>query len=340
MTIRSPHRWWALVACALAPASLAAAGPGGGQGCVLESGQCCFGRPDYIDPLYTGFPGPIAAVTASPSINPNPGFGSGQVLMVFDLSTTYTAPVGVNHNVNRYSHPTWTAALLGGIFGITLDSAGNIYCTGTSLYGGFTGLAGTLGGVYKVSATTSAVSLLTTLPNAGNPGLGNIVYDCENDQFFVTNHQDGRIWRLDATGACQETFDHATNTIGTCAPEGGSGFVPLGERLWGVTVHAGRVYYGVWSEHATASVGANEVWSIALDGFGAFIGNSQPEATLPPYPGETWSMPVTDIRFTPAGNMLACQRGMNGDTFTLPHRSTIVEFACMPGGPWTPTRNV
>jgi hypothetical protein len=208
--------------------------------------------------------------------------------------------------------------------------------TPSTCYGtGVVGPAG-WGGVYQIDGSTGAVSTFTTaaLPNTG-PGLGNIVYDCGNDQFFVTNHEDGKIYRLDNGGTVASSFDHAT------PDDGLAGFAPLRERLWGVTVHNGRVYYGVWNEDSAnpSAALANEVWSVALNGSGDFTGAAQLEVSVPPNPSAIYSNPVADIRFTAAGTMLLAERGMSGPTFPTPHQSRLLEYVCSPGG-WAPSTNL
>ena len=106
------------------------------------------------------------------------------------------------------------------------------------------------------------------------PGLGNIAYDCECNQLFVTNMEDGKIYRLSMGGTTLSTFDHAT-------PDNGlPGFAPPGEKVWGIGVYNHRVYYGVWGG------GANGVWSKGLSSNCDF--DAQPavfEIAIPLRPG-------------------------------------------------------
>jgi hypothetical protein len=180
--------------------------------CTVTAGQCCFGQPSFNDPLFSGFAGPIAVATASPFAV------GGQVVTVYDFAATYAAPLDSDFPISRYSPPSWTVTNLGSVFGVTLDAAGNIYVTPSTCYGtGVVGPAG-WGGIYQIDGSTGGISTFTTapLPNTG-PGLGNIVYDCGNDQFFVTNHEDGKIYRLDNGGTMASSFDHA-------APDDGAAF--------------------------------------------------------------------------------------------------------------------
>ena len=64
------------------------------------------------------------------------------------------------------------------------------------------------GSVWKVDGKTGAVSLFATIPDNSGPGLGDIVFDAATQQLFVSNLDDGLIYRVDASGAVLDTFDH------------------------------------------------------------------------------------------------------------------------------------
>jgi len=299
-------------------------GGGGNENgdCEIAEGQCCFGRPNYDDPDYQAFNfGPVGVMTAGPGV-----FGN-QVVTVYDFSDFSTAIPNTNFPATRYSHPSWNGNTLGSIFGVTLDSLGNIYVTPSTVYFIQTPGIGGWGDVYRIDSGTGAVSVFTAapLPNTG-PGLGNIVYDCENDQYFVTNHEDGKIYRLDSGGNVASSFD----PFG--ADDGSAGFCPLGERLWGVTVHGGRVYFSVWAEDQgrPSAVVSNEIWSVALAG-GDFSGAPTLEVVVPPNTGQNYSNPVADIRFTQDGRMFVAERSMGGDTGSGAHDSRMLEFVCENG---------
>ncbi len=313
--------------------------------CDAPPGSCCAGRPSFEDTAFAVFPGAVAVVTTSPDI-----LGGGFVVTVFDIEDLSGDPLNADFPINRYSDPSWTGqdtTDLGSVFGITLDRDGNIYVTAsTSHHQDNEGSCG-WGGVYKIDAVTGAFSCFASLPNTiinGPVGLGNISYDCEHDQFFVTNFEDGKIYRLDANGNAVGTFDHGL-------PDNGApGFAPLvqnpnlsGERLWGVEVHNGRVYYSVWREdyNSPSAAVANEIWSVPLLGNGAFGTGATLELLVPQNPlnqNPVHSNPVSDIRFTPEGHMLLAERGMGPDSLPVPHQSRVLEYEC--GAPsWIPTGN-
>jgi hypothetical protein len=296
--------------------------------CHVAPGQCCAGRPAFEDPLYT-FTGQVAVGTASRMGTDEP------VLTVYDFGpSTFPAAVGTNlAPIGRYSDPRWTGAELGSIFGVTFDGAGDIFTTATTCYSVDLVAGGGSGAVYKVDRVTGNVTTFATLPNSG-PGLGNLAYDCENDQFFVTNHENGWIHRLSSTGALLSAFDFG-------APDDGSdGFAPLGERVWGVTVHEGRVWFGVWKEDFGRQdmIEDNEVWSVALDANGEFVGVERHEATILPTAAPIYTNPISDLRFSPTGSMLLAQRGMETDTWPRPHDADALEYVCV-DGEWVPSTN-
>jgi hypothetical protein len=118
------------------------------------------------------------------------------------------------------------------------------------------------GYVYKLDGITGAATLFAQLPQqsttlnyqtsigsvnislgsrTGGPGLGNIAYDDWHNQFFVTNFEDGKIYRLGSNGAILSTFDYG-------APDNGaSGMPALGDRTWAVATYNGRLYYSIWT---------------------------------------------------------------------------------------------
>ena len=255
-----------------------------------------------------------------------PGFG----LPTGDPSVNWLAPM--YHNEAALS-PTgdpaheWTDVNLGQVFGVALDDEPNpnIYVTSTRVYGNGTAA----GQVIKLDGTTGVPSVLATLPTS-NTGLGNIAYDRDNQQLFVTNLDDGMIYRLDMSGTQLSTFD-------PFGPDDAvPGFAPLGERIWGIQVYNCRVYFGTWSEDNGTPGDPNSVWSVELDTAGEFVGPETLEVTLPDDETRNSTMPISDIAFSRDGNMMIAERGMWGDTTTAPHQSRILEYA---GGhlSWAPS---
>lgn len=272
---------------------------------------------------------------------------TGPVMAVFDIRNPAANSPGVNKNWPAPSQhlSNWTRRDFGGeIFGIALDDASppNIYVTPTVIYkSSYMGIAQTAAGsgqVYKIDGNSGAVSPFgLPLPNTGQ-GLGNIGFDAAHRQFFVTNFSDGKIYRLNMTGAqAGPPFD----PFGT-APVTPGGYAPLGQRLWGVGVFRGRVYFGLWSSDFRAGP-PNSVWSVAIDPLtGDFSGGvgSTADVILPLRNGMT--MPVSDIEFSSAGKMLLAENGMRStvtDIDRWPHESRVLEYF-LSGNTWIPSPNV
>ncbi len=287
---------------------------------------------------YSAFTGQIAIVTGQ--------LLGGSSVVVVDLKNENTGiPLDTNWAAQRYRLPEWATTQIGDVFGLTLDSQGNVYVTATTSY--FTKAPVTTalpGVVYRIDGATGAVNKFATLPNKG-PALGNINYSCLHDSFYVSNFADGRIYQIkkttstSTTGTVKSTFDHQTGTIVTGGSAGndeaGTDYTKFslknptnshnrGGRVWGVAVFGDRLYYGVWrqdsGEHAAPDNVPNEVWSIKLNPNGSFTGSPQLEITLPtlqstnPPSAKTFSNPVSSITFNAAGDMLVAERSMNGDS--------------------------
>lgn len=314
--------------------------------CVAAPDTCCDRRPEIFEmPAMS----PHVLVGTREPIATSP-----QAVAIYDLGSPPPSPLEDNDwaLMNRWYGPgnSWNLDSLGTVFGLTLDKYGNIFVTHASCYGTDAlgqVFGGGAGAVYRIDGGTGAITTFCKLPNVADPNwtppdnrpaLGNITYDCRHDQFFVTNLEDGRIYRIKATGVngptgtVQETFD-------PLAPDNGSpGWAPLGERLWGVQKHGDRVFYAVWAEDFgnISATAANEIRSVALNASGAFVGSSdQHELDVPPL-HSGFSNPVSDISFSAAGRMLLAERGMVNETQTYAHAARVLEFACE-GGCWTAT---
>ena len=268
--------------------------------CVAVADLCCATAPHYQGPSAPTFSANILVGTRYPSTVP-------YVVTIYDLGSPLPAgPEDVDWSaMTRYNGPGpgWTTDSLGTVFGLTLDEYGNIFVTHTSLYSGdLIGqvFGGGPGAIYRIDGITGAITVFATLPNFPDgsisppenmPGLGNITYDCRFKQFFVTNMENGKIYRIKPvgvngpTGTVQQVFD-------PLSPDNGSpGFAPLGERLWGVQVHGDRVFYSVWVEDmSTTSPLDNQIRSVQLDLLGAILPTTDKlELNIPPQPGTTWA---------------------------------------------------
>lgn len=277
---------------------------------------------------------------------------NGASLQVFDLSAPGAAPDGqvftapVKYRVN--------AGEIGQVFAIALDRASgsegdspDIYAGQTSAFGlqlvlpdadgdgrpertkkghpdaewmaGQFGPEGGPGAIWKVDGETGAVSLFATVPNNSGPGLGDIVFDPATHQFFVSNLDDGLIYRLDRTGAVRDSFDHgqAGRTAAGLAPiadDGAKadikspafdsedpatwGFTQPERRVWGLGLRAGRLYYAV--------ADGPSIWSVSINLDGTFGEDPRLEIEVSGTPA---NHPISDIAFDSADYMYIAQRG-------------------------------
>ncbi len=296
-------------------------GPGS---CRLSEAYGAAGAfPAFDDPAYAPFLDRAVLIMTSNAFN------QGAVLRVIDIDGPVPPP-NTHHPAPFYIHPQWTSANFGGaVFGLTLDSAGNIYVAATRVYGS----TSTPGTIYRVDGITGMVSVLVDLPNLGT-GLGNINYDCVSETIYASNHEDGRIYQVDLSGNIISTYRHSTGSV-TMGPANDPGepdgvFSPLGDRVWAVQSHAGRLYYSVWNEDTgrQSATEDNEIWSVAYTGESGIpdAATAELEGTVPGLNNNTYSNPVSDISFAATGWMLAAERTMLNDAQTSAHQSTTYEF--------------
>jgi hypothetical protein len=303
----------------------------GTTGGVILQGSCrpseihgaAGGFPKFTDPAYAPFlDKKIAVVTTNAQEPPN-----NHVLHIVNIDGP-APPPNLNYAAPKYRHPTWLQQNIGRVFGLTLDSDGNIYVAATTVYGANPSPSK----IKRIDGVTGAITDFATLPNNG-PAFGNLNYDCVSETIYVSSHEDGRIYQLDMDGKIVSTYRHSTKdvTMGPAADPGepNGQFTPLGDRVWAVQSHAGRLYYSVWKEDTgRKSPESNEIWSV---GYVDEAGVPDPataklEFLAPPYLGQDYSNPVSDLSFAATGPMLISQRTMFSDNGTTAHQSTTYEY--------------
>jgi hypothetical protein len=259
------------------------------------------------------------------------------VMGVIDVRNPPSGRIGLNWNAPMYHGPndSWTLNNLGQIFGLALDTVGNIYATATTSYGPIKFGPGGAGGVYRIDGITGGISVLASLPNSG-PGLGNIAYDPGVNQLYVTNFEDGKIYRISATGTRLSTFDPYQ------PDDGKAGFAPRGERIWGIATYDHRIYYSVWwidmRSGGNPNTLQNEIRSIGFDAAGEFVpADDRHEIWLPQLGNHLYSNPVADISFSTGGRMLLAERSMKNDADPEAHESRLLEYRGVPGNWGSPT---
>ena len=286
--------------------------------------------------------------------------GTYDSFTIYDTENNASAPLGLNWATTFHTpaDPTaadsWKGTNMGDVFGITIDAEKNVYFTATktiSSGGSASTSAGSAGdgGVYKMDANTWVVTPFiftgngaNEIPNQGN-GLGNIAYDKWNNQLFITNFEDGNIYRFDMDGNLLSTFDpfNSDNTpLGT--------FSGHGEAVWGIAVHeengTTKVFFSRWTEDnslSDASAPNNSVWSVSLDNTGDFSGSESLCFELEDNMGSFVSMisgasyPISDITISSDGKMYVCEKVQGGwgafggwnDLFTPgAHSSRLFEY--------------
>ncbi|WP_212525571.1 peptidoglycan-binding domain-containing protein [Actibacterium sp. MT2.3-13A] len=188
-------------------------GPAGAQQGDLPDGAA----------VVTSFSGTMVdAATGAPVLDPG-----GKVARVLDLASP-----GYRADGSRWDGVPERLGVLardaGQVFGIAVDGAdpANIYLGASAAFGlfrrpdnsgwmqGMWGRGGGPGTVYRLRADNGyrpevfANLTLDGRPNGG-AGLGNIAYDGANGQLFVSDLENGMIYRIDAgSGAVLDTYDH------------------------------------------------------------------------------------------------------------------------------------
>ncbi|MBI5170749.1 MAG: T9SS type A sorting domain-containing protein [Candidatus Eisenbacteria bacterium] len=312
--------------------------------CIAVPDPCCSALPNYQFPNAPVFSPNILVATRQAIFNP-------WVVTIYDMASPLPpGPEDVNWAaITRYNGPGvgWTVDSLGTVFGLTLDEYGNIFVCHTAIYGGDAVgqvFGGGPGAVYRIDGVTGKITTFVKLPNFPDtsqptgedlPGLGNITYDCAHKQFFVTNMENGKIYRIKPTGVNGPTGT-VVQVFDPMTPDAPSpGWAPLCERLWAVQIHGNRVFYSVWAEDGSnTSALSNTIRSVGLDGAGAILPlTDKLELVMPDNLGLGsqafyGANPVSDISFNAAGDMLLAERSMGGPTYSGAHLSRLLEYRC------------
>ena len=278
---------------------------------------------------------------------------TGHVLRLFDVSGVPVAGIRPS-----YSHPSWTISRMGTVFGITLDDAGNIFTAHTSVYGTKSLGTAPAGTVFKIDSVTGMFAPWVSLPNSpfggGCVGLGNLCWDGPTRNLYVSNFEDGRIYRVTSTGGSGtvlSTYSHCGDRVtqgGAPDPNDQPGFAPTGAqsttgvgcRPWAVQTRGNKLYYSLWNQDfgQNAAGGPNQIWTVNLLPSGEFIaGTKQLIITVPAYANGV-SGPVADISFRPGCECLMLgERTMTGNGQTGAHQSRTLEYCRDAAGAWSPS---
>lgn len=181
------------------------------------------------------------------------------------------------------------------------------------------------GSIWKVDGKTGQISLFANIKYQGvensGAGLGNIAFDATHNQLFVSDLDTGMIHRLNLAGEDIGQFDHGTmgrmlpsrnplpfdpeNRLDIENPDFDTedpdtwAYTQSKRRVWGLTVHSGRLFYSVAE--------GPEIWSVGIDSKdGSFVNDARWELTISSkYP----DFEISDMVFDSNGAMLLAQRG-------------------------------
>ena len=246
------------------------------------------------------------------------------------------------------------AGEIGQVFGVALDNQDppNIYVGATSLHGlpivvknddekferikkgeskaqWMEGLFGEKNGggpgsIWKIDGTTGEATLFANVEFDGNqnkgPGLGNLAFDPDHEQLYVSDLQTGLIHRFDMEGNDLGQFDHGVSALSSIGLDPVAfdpsetldikskkfkpndpktwGFAPDDRQVWGLGYNRGRLYY--------AASNSAEIFSVGIEPNGSFSGDVRFEFEVAKGKDK---FPVSDIAFTSSGEMLLAQRG-------------------------------
>ena len=199
------------------------------------------------------------------------------------------------------------------------------------------GKGGTPGTVWKINSKSGKVTKLIDIkldgkPNSG-PALGNIAYDREHKQLFVSDLDTGMIHRVSLNGQDLGHYDHgveARDVYGLkpivlnpfdradiksrnfdSTNRDTWGYARAGRLVYGLAVAKSRLFYAVYN----GKDAPGEIWSVALDKKGNFVKKSSRfELRLG---GLKANMPVTDMVVTNDGKMFLAQRALNVGSYSM-----------------------
>lgn len=284
---------------------------------------------------------------------------------VYNLADNYN----VNPGTTVWSRPqifptganasSWLVDSTGHLFGIAIDSSGNIYLGAGGIYNPpiLKGSAG-WGGIYKVNAVDWLLtkfiisdSIITYQNNNIIPnttwGLGDLTYNGWHDQLFFSNLEDGKIYRSDLNGTILSTYDYGS-------PDASNEMYAFpNEMIYGLTVNGPsannvRLYFAVIKDsnfvypNFTAST-YSEIWSIGLDpATGDFTGQAVYEFSsfYSGLAGSGTSAIVTDMCSTYDGDIIVAQRSIVAINFPYAHESLIQKFIKNGNGTWQSAQNI
>jgi hypothetical protein len=178
------------------------------------------------------------------------------------------------------------------------------------------------GSIWRIDGATGEVKLFANvaLDGLANPGtgLGGLTFDAATHTLFVADRGTGMIHAFDLSGAERGRFDHGVDGRTAAGlpptPYDAAGRLDISKeafktddpatwgyaadtrRIFGLAVHAGRLYYALADE---------EVWSVAIGPNGSFGSDARIELQVQPWDGQS---EISKIAFDDQGGMLLAER--------------------------------
>lgn len=252
--------------------------------------------------------------------NPNDPIG-----VIYDTRFNDIAPRGDDWGTTISNiHPAkWTANSIGQVFGIAIDKKENIYLASSDIY--FLDKVSPIpssninrpypcGQIFKCAPPSWVPLPFVAVPNSCGDfnGIGNITYDKWNDQFFASNLEDGKIYRISINGQILDSYDPFL------PDDGKSGIAPTTELVWGLATSQEEGDVKVYFANIKGNTRA--LYSLTLVN-GGFPSPSQTNALMvefQPLKGELSKF--TDIAISHAGKkMILAERGD-------PHKSRTISL--------------
>ncbi|MEF3367721.1 hypothetical protein V3H18_14385, partial [Methylocystis sp. 9N] len=184
-------------------------------------------------------------------------------------------------------------------------------------------LQGGPGSIWRIDGATGETRLFANVmldqtPNPG-PALGGLAFDAVSNNLFVADRGTGMIHRFDMTGAERNRYDHGvqgrpsaglpaapfnpSNRLDIASTQFRTedpatwGYAPPERRVFGLAIHAGRLFYAVAE--------GLQIWSVGVMPDGSFAPDARIEVTVPPGAGAT---EISKIVFDEQGRMLLAER--------------------------------
>ncbi|MEE9438638.1 MAG: T9SS type A sorting domain-containing protein [Saprospiraceae bacterium] len=230
----------------------------------------------------------------------------GAVGVLYDIRDTPSAPKGSDwaSSIATVQPSNWTIDQIGQVFGIALDGDQNVYLAASDIYDTqFDSDPYGPGQIFKASPDDNFTAQpFAVLENTGGPlnGIGNIAYCNDSDMLYASNLEDGKIYRINASGDIMESYDPWT------ADDEIDGIVDPAEQVWAIGLNkegnSKKLYF------PRIGGGERAMYSIVLNADGSFPSVASEEQEITNIPGV--GLRISDIDFNDAGTqMVFAERG-------------------------------